>query len=241
MSSRIWAGVDQVILVAQSGRNQHEHVCESLELFAKEVLPDFAEVAEEKEAAKLERLAEACDRAVSRRPPPRVADPGYVVMPQGEPAPARSGMSRGVGPSPRPALRRAGEAALGRIVRGRTDRQIERVVGSRPGLWLVFKAMARSFRPDRALGFQGEIEYDLQTSDGPRPWVIRVEGERAVARPGRSADPALRITTTVPVFARMVAVELPPAKAWMEQQLQIEGDFQIAARLGEMFGQASPW
>jgi hypothetical protein len=42
------------------------------------------------------------------------------------------------------------------------------------------------------------------------------------------------------VFARMVAGELPPAKAWMEQQLQIEGDFQITGRLDEMFGQASP-
>ena len=76
---------------------------------------------------------------------------------------------------------------------------------------------------------------------GSCPWVIPDDGVPPVARPGRSADPALRITTTVPVFARMVALELPPAKAWMEQQLQIEGDFQIAARLGEMFGQASPW
>jgi hypothetical protein len=126
-------------------------------------------------------------------------------------------------------------------MKGRSDRQIERMVGSRAALWLVFKAMARSFRPDRALGFRGDIEYDLHTSGGPRPWVISVDGSRATARPGRSADPALRIRTTVPVFARMVALELPPAKAWMEQQLQIEGDFQVASRLGEMFGQASPW
>jgi alkanesulfonate monooxygenase SsuD/methylene tetrahydromethanopterin reductase-like flavin-dependent oxidoreductase (luciferase family) len=235
------AGVDQVILVAQSGGNQHEHVCESLELFAKEVLPEFAEVAEENEAAKRDRLAEACERAVARRPPPRDADPEYVVMPQGEPAPARWPLSGAVGAPRRPALRRAGEAALARMVRGRSDDQIERSVGSRAGLRLVFNAMARSFRPENALGFRGDIEYDLQTSGGPRPWVISVDGDRAAARPGRSADPALRIRTTLPVFARMVAMELPPAKAWMEQQVQIEGDFQIAARLGEMFGQASPW
>ena len=28
------AGVDQVIFVAQAGNNRHEHICESLELFA---------------------------------------------------------------------------------------------------------------------------------------------------------------------------------------------------------------
>ena len=34
-------GVDQVILSSAAGRNQHEHVCESLELFAREVMPHF--------------------------------------------------------------------------------------------------------------------------------------------------------------------------------------------------------
>ena len=36
------AGVDQLIFVMQSGRNRHEHICESLELFGREVLPRFA-------------------------------------------------------------------------------------------------------------------------------------------------------------------------------------------------------
>ena len=33
------AGVDQVIFVLQAGKNRHEHICESLELFGREVLP----------------------------------------------------------------------------------------------------------------------------------------------------------------------------------------------------------
>ncbi len=37
------AGVDQVIFVMQAGRNQHEHIMESIELFGREVLPEFAE------------------------------------------------------------------------------------------------------------------------------------------------------------------------------------------------------
>ena len=35
------AGIDQVIFVQQCGNNQHEHICESLELFAKELHPEF--------------------------------------------------------------------------------------------------------------------------------------------------------------------------------------------------------
>ena len=37
------AGVNQIIFVKQSGRNRHDHICESLELFGREVLRKFAE------------------------------------------------------------------------------------------------------------------------------------------------------------------------------------------------------
>jgi alkanesulfonate monooxygenase SsuD/methylene tetrahydromethanopterin reductase-like flavin-dependent oxidoreductase (luciferase family) len=33
--------IDQVILLNQAGKNSHEHICESLELFAREVMPEF--------------------------------------------------------------------------------------------------------------------------------------------------------------------------------------------------------
>jgi hypothetical protein len=33
--------IDQVILLNQAGKNAHEDICESLELFAREVMPEF--------------------------------------------------------------------------------------------------------------------------------------------------------------------------------------------------------
>ena len=42
--------VDSIILLNQAGRNTHEHICESLELFAKEVMPEFhADIPEHEE------------------------------------------------------------------------------------------------------------------------------------------------------------------------------------------------
>ena len=35
------SGVDQIILLNQAGKNTHEDICSSLELFAKEVMPEF--------------------------------------------------------------------------------------------------------------------------------------------------------------------------------------------------------
>ncbi|MCY4517784.1 MAG: LLM class flavin-dependent oxidoreductase [Acidimicrobiaceae bacterium] len=56
------AGVDELIFVSQAGRNRHEDICESMQLFAREVMPEFAERAPQREAAKRERYAETIER-----------------------------------------------------------------------------------------------------------------------------------------------------------------------------------
>ncbi|MGI9592739.1 MAG: LLM class flavin-dependent oxidoreductase [Myxococcota bacterium] len=62
------SGVDQVILMQQAGRNRHDHICESLELFAKHVLPVLAQGREEREARKAEELAPYLEAALARKP-----------------------------------------------------------------------------------------------------------------------------------------------------------------------------
>ncbi len=61
------AGVDQVIFVLQAGRNRHEHIMESIELFGREVLPEFLERDEPASAAKRDRLAPVVEAALARR------------------------------------------------------------------------------------------------------------------------------------------------------------------------------
>jgi alkanesulfonate monooxygenase SsuD/methylene tetrahydromethanopterin reductase-like flavin-dependent oxidoreductase (luciferase family) len=71
------AGVDQLVFVSQGGRTRHEHICESLELFARTVLPEFAEGADEHDRAKAEWLAPAVEAALARRDPPHEPPAGY--------------------------------------------------------------------------------------------------------------------------------------------------------------------
>jgi alkanesulfonate monooxygenase SsuD/methylene tetrahydromethanopterin reductase-like flavin-dependent oxidoreductase (luciferase family) len=240
-------GVDQAIFISQAGRNRHEDICESLELFGEKVLPRFAERREEREAAKRERLAEACERALARRSPPRKADPGYTITPQGEPTPAaviaaarRAGAAAEDGrPSLSDRLRQAGQAVFAALVRGRSDEQLERTVGSGPGMRIIFKGMERSFVPQKAANFRGEIQYELNGSGGTRHWVVRVDDGRAVTYPGEASDPAVTLRMSVPVFARIAAGELHAGKAMFQGDLQVSGNFDVAGRLAEMFGQQS--
>jgi alkanesulfonate monooxygenase SsuD/methylene tetrahydromethanopterin reductase-like flavin-dependent oxidoreductase (luciferase family) len=60
-------GVDQVIFLQQGGRNRHEDICASLELFATRVLSEFKARDAERERAKRERLAPAIDAALRRK------------------------------------------------------------------------------------------------------------------------------------------------------------------------------
>ncbi|MBV1907466.1 MAG: LLM class flavin-dependent oxidoreductase [Pseudomonadales bacterium] len=61
------AGVDQVIFLQQGGKNRHEHICESLERFKRDVFDDFAEGREQREARKAEELAPYIEAALARR------------------------------------------------------------------------------------------------------------------------------------------------------------------------------
>ncbi|MDQ3094491.1 MAG: LLM class flavin-dependent oxidoreductase [Actinomycetota bacterium] len=74
-------GVDQIILSCTAGRNRHEHVLEALELFAREVMPEFVERDEQHQREKEARLAPVIDAVLARKPgtdhPP--LDPDYEV------------------------------------------------------------------------------------------------------------------------------------------------------------------
>src|SRR5271157_3233682 len=69
------AGVDQVVFIQQGGKNRHEDICESLELFAREVMPEFKEGEDERVARKREALAPHLDAAMARKKwMPQLAD-----------------------------------------------------------------------------------------------------------------------------------------------------------------------
>jgi alkanesulfonate monooxygenase SsuD/methylene tetrahydromethanopterin reductase-like flavin-dependent oxidoreductase (luciferase family) len=60
------AGVDQVILLQQAGGYRHEHVCESLELLGRDVIPGFRERHERRQRKKAQELEPYIERAMAR-------------------------------------------------------------------------------------------------------------------------------------------------------------------------------
>ena len=75
------AGVDQIIFLQQGGKNRHEHICAGLELFADQVLPQFTEGRERREAEKAEELEPFLSAALARKEwMPDLADEAIPIV-----------------------------------------------------------------------------------------------------------------------------------------------------------------
>ena len=61
------AGVDQVVFIQQGGRNKHEHICDSLQLFADKVMPVLKAGQAERETKKQAELAPFIAAALARK------------------------------------------------------------------------------------------------------------------------------------------------------------------------------
>jgi alkanesulfonate monooxygenase SsuD/methylene tetrahydromethanopterin reductase-like flavin-dependent oxidoreductase (luciferase family) len=260
------AGVDQVMFVLQAGSNRHEHICESIELFAREVLPRFADGAQAADAAKADRLAAAIDKALTRRAAPRSLGAPYQVDEATEVAAARrpavpqlprplriARPGRHVPPGrppatrPRQSLRHRGQAGLRRLADRASDERLEQIFAGGGAQRAIFGLMARRFQPARAAGFEGAIVFDLGLSDGTRsPWAIEVRDGQARACPAGSdgavsGDAALTIRVGLADFIRALAAGNSFYPLIAGGRMTMEGDLGVASRMAEMFGARSAY
>jgi putative sterol carrier protein len=133
-----------------------------------------------------------------------------------------------------------GEAIFQAFVRRSSDRRLERTAGSRRGLRTVFAAMTRAYRPERARGWSGDVRYELTGAGGEvRIWTVTCGSAAARAHEGATPDPALTIKLRLADFIRLAGRDLDPAKAVLSGRMDLEGDFGVALKLGDMFGQPS--
>jgi alkanesulfonate monooxygenase SsuD/methylene tetrahydromethanopterin reductase-like flavin-dependent oxidoreductase (luciferase family) len=242
------AGVDQVMFVMQAGRNRHDHICESIEMFSREVLPRFADDREDKELAKADRLAAAVDKALARRAGPRTLPAPYPVDEDAEIAAARrpaqvplrelAGRAR----TARESMRGRGLAGLQRLIGRASDPRLEQIFGSSQAQRALFAMMTRQFDPARAAGFDGAIVYDLGMADGTRlPWSIEVHEGHARVHQGGSPGAALTISVPLADFVRVLTTAGSFYPLIVDGRMTMDGDLALANRMAEMFGARSAY
>jgi alkanesulfonate monooxygenase SsuD/methylene tetrahydromethanopterin reductase-like flavin-dependent oxidoreductase (luciferase family) len=243
------AGVDQVIFVMQAGRNRHEHICESLELFGKTVLPRFTEGRAEAETAKADRLAAAVDKALARRSPPRSLAAPYPISEEAEIAaarrPGRASIRNLAGQAGRNLRDSATERAMlgaERLVGRASDPGIERFFARPSTQRAVFALMVRGFDARKAGGFSGSVVYRLSLGDGTEhAWTIEVAGKRARVVEGAAPDAALVIRLPLVDFIKIITNVEYFYPLILDGRMTIEGNLNLAFRIAEMFGGRSTY
>ena len=77
------AGIDQVLCISQAGKIPHDLLCSSIELFSKEVLPEFKDRDLASGARQAERRARINEKALARKPKVEAAQAEMVIRAAG--------------------------------------------------------------------------------------------------------------------------------------------------------------
>jgi alkanesulfonate monooxygenase SsuD/methylene tetrahydromethanopterin reductase-like flavin-dependent oxidoreductase (luciferase family)/predicted lipid carrier protein YhbT len=242
------AGVDQVIFVAQAGRNRHEHICEALELFGAQVLPRFADGRETKEAAKRDRLAAAVERAVARRarPPARDVD-NYVIATTGELTPARTPRYGQAVPRPSPLdvrhnLQGGMRRLIGSLV-GRVPESTLRRVADTPAAVAGYRwGMEQALRGAKLEGIDAVIRMELSNRDDVASWDVIVRDGTATTAAADGAEPHAVVRVDVVDWLALVSGKTSGGELLFSGRLSIDGDeSRVVALLGHLDREHQPF
>ncbi len=159
--------------------------------------------------------------------------------------PQKSAVRLRIRDAARYAVSTRGRTMMAELVRGGSDADLEQRFGSGLARRTLFGALARSFQPSMACGFEGDIAFrllsDPTAGDHIDAWTLRIQAGSATAISGASSSAGTTLTTTVADLVRFIAGEVHAVNAWGEGRVIIEGDLLLAARLTEMFGGTKPF
>jgi predicted lipid carrier protein YhbT len=242
------AGVDQVIFVAQAGRNQHEHICEALELFAKEVLPHFAEDREAKDEAKKERMAEAVEQALARRPVAPARDvENYVIATTGELTPARTPIrGQRTGRPMKIDVQRNVQSGMRKLVGALVDHVPEgvvRKVADRPTAIAGYRwGMEQALRGARLEGVEAVIRMEVTDGDMVRAWDVVVHEGKASTAPPNGVEPHAVVRVDIVDWLSLISGRASGGELLFAGRLVIEGDdAKVVTVLNHLDGEHQPY
>lgn len=164
---------------------------------------------------------------------------------EGREAPAAD--AAGAHPRPLRALAaRGGRRALATLVGDHDDAELERRFLEPKRQRGLLRAMARSFQPAQAAGFNGTIAYELEPfaveapPEAPWRWAIEVDSAAGRARLVEPAplDAAVTVHMGLAQWVRVMAGVDNAITAMAAGRCSVEGDVMLAVRMESMFGGA---
>ena len=94
--------------------------------------------------------------------------------------------------------------------------------------------MPNAFNPDKAVGVDATIVYNL-TGEGGSVWTSRIAEGKCTVEEGEVESPTLKITMDAQDYIDMMAGRLDGMQAFMMGKIKVQGDIMLASRLMSFF------
>ena len=98
----------------------------------------------------------------------------------------------------------------------------------------VFDGMAKQFRPDKAVGVNATIQYEI-TGDQGGTWHAVVKDGTCTVSAGAAPTSNLTLTMSSQDWLDMIGGKLSGQMAFMSGKLKLKGDMGLAMKIAGMF------
>ncbi len=98
----------------------------------------------------------------------------------------------------------------------------------------IFPTMVQRFVPEKALGVNAVIQFDLSGANGGLYWVRVVDG-RCEAGQGQAENPKMTLKASADDYYAVATGALNPMQAFMSGKIKVQGDMGLAMKLQTMF------
>jgi putative sterol carrier protein len=124
---------------------------------------------------------------------------------------------------------------LAALIEGLSDDEINKAV-SQAGVDVVLErifATAQSmFRPERAEGQDGVVQWEVDEGDSTHVFHVVIEAATCRVAPGPADAPTATLSFTLANFLRFMAGEMNGIQAFMTGKVRISGDVMYAQQIG---------
>ena len=127
---------------------------------------------------------------------------------------------------------------LAALIDGLSDEEIHQAAlaaGVGVVLERIFATMQSMFRPERAEGQDGVVQWEVDDGNSTHVYHVTMDAGTCVADAGPAVAPKATLNFTLPNFLRFMAGEMNGIQAFMTGKVRISGDVMYAQRMEGFF------
>ena len=98
----------------------------------------------------------------------------------------------------------------------------------------IFPGMVAQFAPDKAVGIDATIAFDLSGDNGGMFWIKIADGAAETGE-GNAPSPDMTVRASADDWFAVATGALNPMQAFMTGKLKIQGDMGLAMKMQSMF------